>query len=400
MFCRRAIFTLICALVLLSSARSIAQDTPTSRRVAIEMMHPVLVKALEAGRFGQARNICDQAFIWEPENPVHPYNLACIEARAGSQRISQAFAALTLAADLGFRDVETLEHDSDLHSLRQEPRFAVIAKRIHENARNPLVPPPSLRSPTHSERVELAQSLTAPPLVQPGLEHPINLSALATVAAPAPASFASGIPVGLYCMTRPWPTARLLEKQVWYFAPDGTVYQGPEYGFAPEDLALHTGAKGSCRLTGDALHVTWSDQRRSKGKIQRSADGFTWDGGTFLPAAPFPSSDQLVGVYEGGEALSLKPNRAPLARTLELRDDGTFHWRGVSLVARSRRPGNVEAASNGSDSAGRWRAHGYCLVLVDSEGRIFRRIGFLWNHPASREAASVVFAGTLYSPKE
>lgn len=400
MVCRRsAILVLSCALAF-SLARVSAQDTPASRRASIEMMYPVMVKALEAGRFGQARNICDQAFLWEPDNPIHPYNLACIEARAGSTRAPLALAALRLAADLGFSDLETLDQDPDLHPIRQDPHFAVISIRIRENARTPLIAGGDRHRPSGSEKEELALSSTAAPLVQPGLEGPINLAALASVPGPAPASFASGIPVGLYCMTRPWTTAHTMEKRVWYFAPDGTVYQSPEYGFAPEDLARHVGTKGVCRLTDDTLHIAWSDQRRSQAKIERSAEGFGWDGGIFLPAAPVTPDLALAGVYEGGEALSLKPNRAPLARILELRTDGTFYWRGVSLVAQPRIAGNVDAASNGYDSAGRWRASGYCLVLVDSEGRIFRRIAFRWSPPASSEAAGVVFAGTLYWPRQ
>jgi len=399
MVCRATILMLGWALAL-APANVGAQETPAFRHAAIELMYPVMVKALEAGRYGQARNICDQASLWEPDNPVHPYNLACIEARAGTTRLSNAFAALTRTADLGFRDLETLDSDPDLHSLRGDPQFALIVARVSENARKPAFAARSSRNPSNSEKEELAQSLTAPPLVQPGLENPINLAALAAVPAPAPAAFASGIPVGLFCMTRPWTTSRTMEKRVWYFAPDGTVYQTPEYGFTPEDLALHAGAKGVCRLTGDALHITWSDGRRSQAKIERSSEGFVWDGGTFVPAAPFPPEGVLAGVYEGGEALALKPNRAPLARTLELRDDGTFYWRGVSLVVRSRIAENVDAASNGYDTAGRWRANGYCLVLVDSEGRIYRRIAFRWKHPGSSDAAGVVFAGTLYWPKQ
>lgn len=398
MVCRIARLFFAGALLLGLGTLGRAQDTPASRRAAIEMMYPVMVKALDAGRYGQARNICDQAILWEPHNPFHPYNLACIEARAN--RLDPAFAALALAADLGFAELRTITADADLDALRGDPRFAPLLARVRENAQRPTqmaVGPPER---TTREANALAHSPTAPPLVQPGLDRPIDLAALAETAAPAPAAFATGMPVGLYCMTRAWPTARAIEKRVWYFAPGGTVYQSPEYGFAAEDLARHTKGKGVGQLNGDSLQVTWSDGRKSRGRIERTGAGFTWDGGTFRPAAPVEPGLTVAGVYEGGEALALKPNRAPLARTLELRSDGTFYWRGVSFFTRLRAPGVVEAGSNGYDTVGRWRAGAYCLVLVDSEGRIFRRVALRWPHPVSSEQSGLVFAGTLYSVKE
>ncbi len=377
-----------------------AQNAMGSRYAAIEMMYPVMVKALDAGRFGQARNICDQAALWEPDNPVHPYNLACIEARAGTTRFLDAFAALTRAADLGFNDLETLKQDPDLDPLRGNPRFALVVARVSENARTSGFADRPRRLPSSGNNEDVSASLTAPPLVQPGLARPIDLAALTAGPHPAIAVFATGIPVGLYCMTRPWTTAHSMEKRVWYFAPDRTVYQSPEYGFDPQDLALHAGAKGICGLSGDTLTIAWSDGQKSQATIKRLSDGFVWDGGTFLPAAPLASQGVVAGVYEGGEALALKPNRAPLARTLELREDGTFYWRGVSFVAKPRLGGKLEAVSNGYDTAGRWRGNGYCLVLVDSEGRIYRRVAFRWKHPGLSEAAGVVFAGTLYWRKQ
>src|SRR5687767_10161562 len=52
-----------------------AQNDPASRRAAIEGMYPIMMHAMETKNFGRARNICDQAIMWEPQNPVHHYNL-------------------------------------------------------------------------------------------------------------------------------------------------------------------------------------------------------------------------------------------------------------------------------------------------------------------------------------
>jgi len=391
MFCRIVLRVLTCAFVL---ARPVAaQETAASRRLAIEMIYPVMVKALEAGRFGQARNICDQAILWEPENFVHPYNLACIESRAGVARRSRAFDALERAAELGFNDPLALTEDPDLTAIRNDPRFAPILQRVARNARRP-VPPEA----AESERQALARSPLAPPLLQPGLARPIDLGALVDVTSPVPASFARGLPVGLFLMSRRWAQTSTEDKLVWYFAPDGTVYQNLEHGFAPTDLAAHVGLKGTCRLAGKSLEVTWSDRRKSSGVIQRTRGGFKWDRGTFVPARPLPADTSLSGAYEGGETLSF--NRAPLARTLELRADGTFHWTGVSLqTSAASNPTRIEAASNGRDSAGRWHAKGYTLVLVDSEGRIFRRIAFLSEDAFPNAQTQIIFAGTVYSRK-
>src|ERR1041384_6413932 len=94
-----------------------AQNDPESRREAIEAIYPVMIAALEAKNFGRARNICDQAIIWEPQNPVHHYNLACIEAQAGGARLPYAMGALELAVALGFNDELHLKNDPDLVPL-------------------------------------------------------------------------------------------------------------------------------------------------------------------------------------------------------------------------------------------------------------------------------------------
>jgi hypothetical protein len=394
---RTVLLVLTCAFALANPA--MAQETAASRRVAIEMIYPIMVKALEAGRFGQARNICDQAILWEPENSVHAYNLACIESRTGEARRDAAFAALERAAKLGFDDLDALAQDPDLTRIRRDLRFAPILEQVARNARRTLTPEASNSEVSAAERQALARSPLAAPLVQPGLARPIDLSALVNVAPPAPASFSRGLPVGLFLMSRTWAQTKTEEKLTWYFAPDGTVYQNLEHGFAPADLTAHPGPKGTCRLIGKILEITWSDHRKSSGIIQRSRTGFAWDRGTFVPALPLPAGMSLSGAYEGGETLSFSRNRAPLARTLELRDDGTFLWRGVSLQSRISHPDRIDAASNGFDTTGRWQANGYALALVDSEGRIFRRIAFLSEAPSPASPARIIFAGTVYSRK-
>src|SRR5688572_12818527 len=113
---RRKLMFLLALVVGVSSVQ--AQDDAASRRAAIEAMYPVMIKALEAKAYGRARNICDQAILWEPQNPTHHYNLACIEAQAG--RLPQAVGALELAVALGFNDAKHMQADPDLAPLRGE----------------------------------------------------------------------------------------------------------------------------------------------------------------------------------------------------------------------------------------------------------------------------------------
>lgn len=373
---------------LLLCAQASGQQTSSARRAAIEALYPVMIKALETGNFGQARNICDQAIMWEPENPVHHYNLACIEARAGGVRLPFAISALQRAAELGFYEIGTLKNDPDLEPIRNDPKYPAVAARIATNAeavaRQSAAPAPSATGPSEPPRA-------------PETRGAGNLALLTNVEHPAPASFKEGRPVGLFFMTRFWSFTGTLEKLVWYFAPDGTVYQSLEAGFSETDLAAHTGPTGRCTMTGDRLEVQWTGGKKSAGSLSRSATGFSWDGGIFTPVKPFEASDAIAGTYEGGESISYRGNRAAISKTLELRPDGTYRWSGVSFLTSATDTTRVTAGSNGVDSTGRWHAAGYSLVLVDSAGNVYRRIAFPYDDSKTPVNPDwVFFGGTMF----
>jgi Flp pilus assembly protein TadD len=63
-----------------------------------------------------------------PENPVSHYNLACSYALLG--QVDQAFASLDRAMARGYRDLEHLDHDTDLDRLRSDPRFALLRAKL------------------------------------------------------------------------------------------------------------------------------------------------------------------------------------------------------------------------------------------------------------------------------
>jgi len=360
-----------------AAASSPAQDDAASRREAIEMMYPVMISALEARNFGRARNICDQAIIWEPQNPVHHYNLACIEAQTGGTRLPYAMGALDLAIALGFNEVDHLKTDPDLKPLHGDPRFADLVRKA-----------------TYNATVGAAMDAITIPAA-PASSRPTSAPAV-DVEKPAPAAFNHGIPVGLYFMTRYQTSTRTLEKGAWYFAPDGRVYQNLEYGFSKDDLTGHAGPRGTAAAEDSMLVVTWADGKKTTGNVEREGTGFLWDMGIFTAVRAFEDVSDVAGIYEGGESLSFGDNRAAASRRLELRADGTFSWAGVSFVGPTPQASRLSTGDNDA-SKGRWQLSGYSLILTDEKGAVLRRIIF----PSDDEKKAVkpdrmFFGGMIY----
>src|SRR5688572_15887578 len=187
------------ALLGLLPASICAQNDAAGRRAAIDrMMYPVMLRALEAKNFGRARNICEQAIVWEPQNPVHHYNLACIEAQAGGARVPYAWGALDLSIALGFNDVNHLQTDPDLAPLRADPRFVDLVRKMIFRATGADARPTVAISP--AEKATPTKS---------GMEEDLQ---------PPRAEFKDGLPVGLYLMSRYVPAMQDHETIVWYFS--------------------------------------------------------------------------------------------------------------------------------------------------------------------------------------
>jgi len=64
----------------------------------------------------------------EPDRPIPWYNLTCSYALMGMTE--KAFESLERALFLGYRDYSRLRRDPDLKSLRSDPRFPALLRKV------------------------------------------------------------------------------------------------------------------------------------------------------------------------------------------------------------------------------------------------------------------------------
>jgi Flp pilus assembly protein TadD len=69
-----------------------------------------------------------RAQAMDPEDPGVLYNVACSYANIGEHE--EALACIEKAVQNGFGHREWLENDSDLDSIRGEPRFQALLRRL------------------------------------------------------------------------------------------------------------------------------------------------------------------------------------------------------------------------------------------------------------------------------
>jgi hypothetical protein len=210
------------------------------------------------------------------------------------------------------------------------------------------------------------------------------------------AASVDGKPTGLFFMTRYWSYTQTLEKAAWYFAPDGAVYQNLETGFSRQDLAAHTGRRGTFRMLGSDMEVTWADGKTSKSNYKADQSGFAWDGGIFAPVQPIRDQQSIAGTYDGGESLSRGGDWAAIAKKLTLGADGSFQLEGVTLVQGETATTILTAGADKSTS-GTWTASGYSLTFKDQRGKTIRQIAFPFDDDSTPLYPDHLFmGGTLY----
>lgn len=86
------------------------------------------IRLLESKKWKEAEAALQQALVIDPEEPTNLYNMACLKALTGHK--DDALVYLEKSADAGFTDFIHISQDTDLTTLREEPRYkAFIAKK-------------------------------------------------------------------------------------------------------------------------------------------------------------------------------------------------------------------------------------------------------------------------------
>jgi TolB-like protein/Tfp pilus assembly protein PilF len=83
---------------------------------------------MRLGQRDQALERARRALAIDPEDPAVLYNVACVYALAGSSE--EALDQLDKAIQNGFGHRDWLENDSDLDSIRDEPRFQTLLRKL------------------------------------------------------------------------------------------------------------------------------------------------------------------------------------------------------------------------------------------------------------------------------
>ncbi len=100
---------------------------PEANKVNVEAL-----TAYQNGDFKQALKLIEKAHRIEPKDSVILYNLACFHALDGNQ--SEALDCLHKSVEAGFYAPVKIKSDSDLISIREDPRFEAAIKRAGQLA--------------------------------------------------------------------------------------------------------------------------------------------------------------------------------------------------------------------------------------------------------------------------
>jgi hypothetical protein len=88
-------------------------------------------KAYDSKDYAKSTQLFDAAFAAGLNRAEDAYNAACSAALAGNP--AKALRYLERAARLGFRDPAQMKADTDLESIRSDPRFQALIERAHRN---------------------------------------------------------------------------------------------------------------------------------------------------------------------------------------------------------------------------------------------------------------------------
>ena len=186
------------------------------RRLQFLSFHEEGIALMESKKFQQAKEMFEKqlelvkcpGFSWKKSSPL--YNIACCEALLGNS--DSALAFLAQAISHGFRNVQHIEQDEDLASLRGLDAFEVMLSELRSNAqnqgnkpwrkqkferevkqgpilsvnRNDEIPQPIAVQPVIQESPMIPQPIAVQPVIQesPVIPQPINVVPSAVVDSP------------------------------------------------------------------------------------------------------------------------------------------------------------------------------------------------------------------------
>jgi tetratricopeptide (TPR) repeat protein len=84
--------------------------------------------AASLGLNDMARDYARRALTINPDDPLLLYNVACMYSLLGNS--NEALDCLEKAVDKGYGQKDWVEHDSDLDSVRELPRFKMIVEAM------------------------------------------------------------------------------------------------------------------------------------------------------------------------------------------------------------------------------------------------------------------------------
>ncbi|WP_165903620.1 tetratricopeptide repeat protein [Hymenobacter gummosus] len=363
-----------------------------AKHQAVVAIYPVMLQAVQARNLTQARTLCQQAISYEPRDPTHRYNLACIEALSGAP--DAAFAALNQATALGYADPSSLNTDADLAAVRTDARFATVLQAAARNAGGTAAPAPTATVRPVGPRPAAARPA---PAAAPAAAAPRPATRPGAVAQPLVGKVTGNRPVGLFLMTRYWIATGSLEKGTYYFTPDGRVYVNPTGFSAAELAAQQPNSRGTFQVSGNTLTVSWASGQKSSSPVEDAkGDAFNWDMGIFVGAQPFRNTQQLLGTFEGGNSASTGSGYIAAVGTYTFRADGTYARSGVAS-STSVSDGSVLKTGGQGQTAGRWQLNGFVLTLTDNQGRQTSGVSFPFvTETSAAKPDRIYFAGTLY----
>lgn len=203
-------------------------------------------------------------------------------------------------------------------------------------------------------KADVAPAAPPAPPSPPSSPAPLPVPDKDNAPQPAALSLAKDAIVGLFLAE---PAADFPAAALWYFAPNGTVYQNISNGFSAEQLSARDARIGAAHVSGNSLRIDWADGSHASGELVRDARSFRWEHRTFHAASAVAQRSDLMGRYELRRE---NGSKRWFHGRIELRDDGTFR-------------GHLSLDSSAAERVhGTWSYSGYALSMKTSAGKLLR----------------------------